>query len=75
MTIQLFGILRDDLGIKPNDDYIPHVLGVCAQFDVIDIFENKLAIFPIYKFQTTVPAVLLKIECNCISYKSIKLII
>jgi len=36
MTIQLFGILRDVLGSwgswTHNDDYIPHVLGVCSQF-------------------------------------------
>jgi hypothetical protein len=53
----------------------PTFLGCVHNLDEVDTFKKKLALFPIYKSQTTVLAVLLKIECNCISFKSIKLII
>jgi hypothetical protein len=51
MTIKLFRILRDDLGIKPNDDYILHVLGfVYPDFEFFVLF--PLSIFdqiPVHK--------------------------
>jgi hypothetical protein len=53
ITIQPFGILIDVLDSwgswTHNDDYIPHVLGVCAQFDESDIFGKKMVMFPFYK--------------------------